>query len=64
VPNIGPLEIVIVLLVVLLTFGPKKLPDLGSSLGQSIRGFGRGINGESEEKQLRDAADAPVESSK
>ena len=45
-PNIGPLEIAIVLIVALLVFGPRRLPELGSSLGQGIRGFGQGIKGE------------------
>jgi sec-independent protein translocase protein TatA len=36
---IGPWEIAIVLVLALLIFGPRKLPDLGSSLGKSIRGF-------------------------
>ena len=38
-PNIGPLEIVMVLVVALLIFGPKRLPDLGRSLGQGMREF-------------------------
>jgi len=38
-PNIGPLEIGIVLLIALIVFGPKKLPDLGKSLGKGIREF-------------------------
>lgn len=46
--SIGPMEIGIVLLVVLAVFGPKRLPELGSSLGRSVRGFGRGIKGEDE----------------
>lgn len=44
--SIGPLEIGIVLVIVLLIFGPKKLPQLGSSLGGGIRNFGRGLKGE------------------
>ncbi len=36
---IGPWEIAIVLVLALLIFGPRKLPDLGASLGKSIRGF-------------------------
>jgi sec-independent protein translocase protein TatA len=40
---IGPWEIAIVLVIALLIFGPKKLPDLGSSLGKSISGFKRGL---------------------
>src|SRR5947207_1318161 len=38
-PNIGPLEIIIVLVIVLLIFGPKLLPDLGRSLGRGMREF-------------------------
>lgn len=44
-PNVGPLEIGIILVIVLLIFGPKKLPDLGRSLGSSIREFKGGIGG-------------------
>jgi sec-independent protein translocase protein TatA len=40
---IGPWEIAIVLVIILLIFGPRKLPELGSSLGKSIRGFKRGM---------------------
>ena len=36
-PNIGPLEIIIVLVIVLIIFGPKRLPDLGRSLGRGMR---------------------------
>ena len=40
---IGPWEIAIVLVIALLIFGPKKLPDLGKSLGKSISGFRQGL---------------------
>jgi sec-independent protein translocase protein TatA len=40
---IGPWEIAIVLVLALLIFGPKKLPDLGKSLGKSITGFRQGM---------------------
>jgi sec-independent protein translocase protein TatA len=39
IPNVGPLEIIVVLGIALLVFGPKKLPDLGRSLGNGIREF-------------------------
>lgn len=53
-PNIGPLEIGIVLIVVLLIFGPKKLPELGRSVGRGIHEFKGSIgggSGDGEEKK-------------
>jgi sec-independent protein translocase protein TatA len=44
-PNIGPLEIVIVLIIVLVIFGPKRLPDLGRSLGRGMREFKDSVTG-------------------
>jgi sec-independent protein translocase protein TatA len=44
--NIGPLEIVIVLIIALIVFGPKRLPELGSSLGRGIREFKETITGD------------------
>jgi sec-independent protein translocase protein TatA len=38
-PNIGPMEIAIVLVIVLVIFGPKRLPELGKSMGRGIREF-------------------------
>ncbi len=40
--NLGMPEILIILLIALILFGPRKLPELGRSLGQSIREFRRG----------------------
>ena len=44
-PNLGFPEIMIILVVALLVFGPKKLPDLGKSLGNGIREFRKGTQG-------------------
>ena len=44
-PNIGPLEIIIVLIIVLIIFGPKRLPDLGRSLGRGMREFKDSVTG-------------------
>ena len=46
--NIGPLEIGIVLIIALVVFGPKRLPDLGHSLGKGIREFKGSVTGESD----------------
>jgi sec-independent protein translocase protein TatA len=50
----GPLEIVVVLVIVLIVFGPKRLPDLGRSLGSGMREFKDSVTGK-EEPSLRDA---------
>ena len=47
-PNIGPLEIAIVLVIVLIIFGPKRLPELGRSMGRGIREFKGSISGDDE----------------
>ena len=48
-PNIGVPEIAIVLIIVLIIFGPKRLPELGKSLGQGIRGFRGAMSGDDDD---------------
>jgi sec-independent protein translocase protein TatA len=48
--NIGPLEIGIVLLIALVVFGPKRLPELGNGLGRGLREFKETVTGEKGEK--------------
>ena len=43
-------QILIVLAIVLIIFGPKKIPGIGKALGQAIRGFKKGITGEDKEE--------------
>jgi sec-independent protein translocase protein TatA len=38
-PNVGPMEIALVLVIALVIFGPKRLPELGKSMGKGIREF-------------------------
>ena len=52
-PNIGPLEIAIVLAIVLLIFGPKRLPGLGKQLGTGMREFKDSITGKNDEEDER-----------
>lgn len=47
----GPMELVIVLIVALVIFGPKRLPELGKSLGGGMRSFKRSVEGSEEETQ-------------
>jgi sec-independent protein translocase protein TatA len=44
--DISPIQIIIVLAIALLIFGPKKLPGMGRDLGRGIRDFKAGITGE------------------
>jgi sec-independent protein translocase protein TatA len=44
--DISPIQIVIVLAIALLIFGPKRLPEMGRNLGKGIRDFKGGITGE------------------
>ena len=52
-----PMHLVVILAIALLVFGPKKLPELGKGLGESIRGFKDALNGAAE------AAKEPAKSS-
>jgi sec-independent protein translocase protein TatA len=38
-PNIGPMELIVVLAIALIVLGPKKLPEVGRSLGKGLREF-------------------------
>lgn len=48
-PSIGPMEILLILIVALVVFGPRKLPELGKSLGSGLREFRRSTQGLKEE---------------
>jgi sec-independent protein translocase protein TatA len=72
-PNVGPLELVVVLIIALVIFGPKRLPELGRSMGKGIREFrgsisGKGDDDDDDEESSKPAAiegaqdaDEPVE---
>ncbi|HET8536663.1 MAG TPA: twin-arginine translocase TatA/TatE family subunit [Solirubrobacteraceae bacterium] len=44
-PNVGPMELVLVLAIALIVLGPKKLPEVGRSLGKGMREFKDSIAG-------------------
>jgi sec-independent protein translocase protein TatA len=48
--NIGPLEIIVVLIIALVVFGPKRLPELGNSLGRGIREFRNTVTGDKDDE--------------
>ena len=49
--NIGLPEIAIVLIIALIVFGPKRLPELGKSLGDGLREFKSSISGERDDEE-------------
>lgn len=58
-PNIGPLEIAIVLIIALVIFGPKRLPELGRSAGKGFREFKNTITGDDADEE-KDEDEAPL----
>jgi sec-independent protein translocase protein TatA len=52
-PGIGPMELIVVLVIALLILGPKKLPDLGRSLGGGMREFKKSVTGADREELPR-----------
>lgn len=57
--QLGPLEIVLIVVVLLIVFGPKRLPSLGRSLGTGLREFKDSITGEDKRRET-DATGRPV----
>jgi sec-independent protein translocase protein TatA len=49
-PEIGIAGLIVILIVALLVFGPKRLPEIGRSLGKGMREFKDSITGNSDEK--------------
>lgn len=43
--NVGPMELIVVLIIALVVLGPKKLPEVGKSLGKGMREFKNSISG-------------------
>ena len=43
-PNVGPLELIVVLVIALIVLGPKRLPEVGRSVGKGMREFKEAID--------------------
>ncbi len=51
-PNIGPMELVIVLVIALVVLGPKRLPDAGKAVGKGMREFKESLSGTSDDDDV------------
>jgi len=61
-PNVGPLELVVVLIIALVIFGPKRLPELGRSMGKGIREFRGSLSGNDDDEDEKPSKPAEIES--
>ena len=57
--KIGPLELVLVLLIVVIVFGVGKLPEVGKALGRGIHDFKKGLSGEEQTEPPVEKPEAP-----
>jgi sec-independent protein translocase protein TatA len=54
--SIGPMELIIVLVIALIVLGPKRLPEVGKSLGRGMREFKESISGDRPDDDEDDVA--------
>jgi sec-independent protein translocase protein TatA len=45
-PDVSPSQLIIVMIIALVVLGPKRLPEMGTSLGKGIREFKRSVSGD------------------
>jgi len=55
-PHIGPMELVLIFLVVVLLFGGKKIPEIAKGLGKGIRDFKSSLAGNDEKDEAKNLA--------
>ena len=61
--NVGPMELIIVLVIALIVLGPKRLPEAGRSIGRGMREFKDSLSGDSRRDEDDDDEYAPLERS-
>lgn len=58
--GLGPLELIIILVVVLIIFGPKNLPKLGASIGKTVKNIREGMDSTSDSAKPAKEIDSSV----
>ena len=59
-PNIGPGELILILAVILVVFGPGKLPEIGAAVGRSFREFRKATSDAGDSQESRPARKSPA----
>jgi len=62
--NIGPMELIIVLVIALIVIGPKRLPEVGKSLGKGMREFKDSLSGDSRDDDKESDVAPPLRQAK
>ena len=62
--GIGPTELIIVLVIVMIVFGVGRLPEIGGAMGKAIREFRSSVSGKSDGSDERETVEAETETSK
>ena len=58
-PSVGPLELIILLVILIVIFGPKRIPQAARSLGRGLKNFRESVSGD-EKAELPEGEDAPA----
>ncbi len=56
---VGPTELLVILLIVIIIFGARRLPELGKSLGEGIKNFKKSVTGKPDDKDKKDDNNRP-----
>ena len=50
-PNLGPMELIVILTIVIVLFGASRIPQIGRGIGEGIRNFKKGLKGDDNETE-------------
>ncbi len=56
---VGPTELILILLIVIIIFGARRLPELGKGLGEGIKNFRKGMGGKESKDEKKSDSDKP-----
>lgn len=59
--NLGMSELIVILIIALIIFGPGKLPEVGKAIGRGVMNFKKAISGESENEPDKSAPESSKE---